>query len=151
LQKYSDDNEGITDFTISGVCNFGILVGFNQNVNLYGANGSVIYQFGGGDKGTSNGLNADPAEFEQAQAITVGSVQNPEEGPGSYTGILNIDKSVNVILHAVVAIGINVYSCGDNSILTINGNFMIECVAAGTGVAVQDINVGGTLIVNGNF
>jgi hypothetical protein len=105
LQKYSNDNGGTAIFTISGTVNFGILVGFNENVSLYGESGSLI-----------DLTDQDTPLYE----ILVGSTESQNN---TYTGNMYIDETVNVHLTgSSTGNGVFFNNIGQSSHVTINGN-----------------------------
>ncbi|GHU30711.1 hypothetical protein FACS1894166_00850 [Bacilli bacterium] len=129
------------DFVIDGIVNFGILVGFDENINLYGSGGSLM-----------NVVN----QTTNAYGIVVGSIS----GTGSsisYTGTMNIDNSVHCnISSSADAYGVYFYSINADSAQTINGVFTISSSsnssnAYACGVYFNSTAADSTQTINGVF
>jgi hypothetical protein len=133
LKKFSDDNDNATYFMIDGTINFGILVGFGEDVNLYGENGCLI-----------NLIN----QTDDTYGILVGST---DAGSDTYTGNMYIDDSVAAnISTSREAYGVYFGSDVAGS-ATINGNFSVS--SSGTvayGVYFNSV-VASSIAINGNF
>jgi hypothetical protein len=133
LSKFATDNNNATDFVIEGTINFGILVGFNENVNLYGENESLI------------NLTDQSATI---YGILVGSI---DSGQSTYTGNMHIDESVSTkIISWSVAYGVYFDSIVVGSV-TINGDFSVQGFATTYGVRFNSTAFGSTQNINGNF
>jgi hypothetical protein len=122
LKKYADDKGGITKFIISGTISFGLLIGFDQDVDLYGESESVCYI-------------SPVASLAFISALIVGSTNEEYaiNNDYSYSGTMNIHKSVNVVIMSVTFF--NAYSVycvyfnkiSSISIINISGNFSNQC------------------------
>jgi hypothetical protein len=148
LKKFSDDNNNATYFMIDGAINFGILVGFNENVNLYGGNGSLI-----------NLIN----QTQNTYGVLVGSANT---GSDTYTGNMYIDNSVTANISAPADSGVRFNPTAVNDFrnsafgvffgsstagaITIDGNFSVYSSSGSSGVYF-DSAVGGSMAINGNF
>jgi hypothetical protein len=135
LNKLAADNNNATDFIIDGSVDFGILVGFIENVNLYGENGSLINLTG---------------QTVNTWGILVGSTSS---GSDTYTGNMHIDKSVTANISS------NDNACGvyfeptATGSITINGNFSVfdpGSSGSASGVGFSS-TVSGSITINGNF
>jgi hypothetical protein len=138
LNKFSADNNNATEFHISGTVNFGILVGFNENVNLYGENGSLINLTG---------------QTGKTYGILVGST---ESGSDTYAGNIYIDKSISANIASSASGGFSsgvwIDSTASGS-TTINGSFSVSSSGNSSGaygVWIRSTTAGSTTI-NGNF
>jgi hypothetical protein len=133
LSKFAADNNNVDEFYISGTINFGILVGFNENINLYGEGGLINVVDGDTDK----------------YGIMVGST---DSGSDTYTGNMYIDESVTVKISSVAGVCYGVYIdsqiSGDT---TINGNFYVRGNYYTTGVKLGSTGTNSTQNINGNF
>ncbi|GHU30702.1 hypothetical protein FACS1894166_00820 [Bacilli bacterium] len=86
LSKFKEVEHITTDdFVIDGIVNFGILVGFDENINLYGSSGSL--------------MNITTTNVE-TYGIIVGSESPPEADHDSYTGKMYISHSVSCNISA---------------------------------------------------
>jgi hypothetical protein len=134
LNKFSAVNNNATDFMIKGSINFGILVGFSENVNLYGE-----------DDGLINLTNQD----EDAYGVLVGSTDAEQD---AYTGNMYIDGSVTAnISSSNDAYGVS-FSCVAAGSITVNGSFLITADAGDAyGVYFESTSVDSTQNINGNF
>ncbi|GHU30715.1 hypothetical protein FACS1894166_00860 [Bacilli bacterium] len=139
LAKFKVD-KGITDqvdFVIDGTIDFGILVGFDENIYLYGETDSLM------------DINVTTNAF----GIVVGSQIDPASTI-SYTGTMNIDNSVHCIIYSTVdAYGVYFHSnvVGDT---TINGVFTIS-FSSGSSADAYGVSffetVSGDTTINGVF
>jgi hypothetical protein len=118
LSEFSQENDGVTSFTIDGDIDVGFLVGFDMDVSLYGANGSSVDL-----SGTGCGCG-----------IVVGSQTQPTNS--TYSGDLYVDKTMtfNMTITTDGAItdkvdpgicGVLINKTEEGSKQTINGTFNI--------------------------
>jgi hypothetical protein len=136
LNKFSDDNGNATDFVIDGTINFGLLVGFNENVNLYGENGSLIDLTG---------------QTTDTYGILVGSI---EAGQDTYTGNMYIDSSVTANISSSTNTSGVYFDSTAAGTITVNGNFSLfasQPRSFDCGVYFDSVAVGSTQNINGNF
>ncbi|MDR0825683.1 MAG: hypothetical protein LBM72_00260, partial [Mycoplasmataceae bacterium] len=138
LSRYAaDHNIEYGNFTIKGIINFGILVGFDQSVRLYGE-----------ASGTIRLLEQTTTSF----GIVVGSETNPEGN--IYTGNMYIDNSLQCdISSSADAYGVYFNSTTASSTQTVNGTFTISSSKAyGSIFGVYfDSAAAGDIIINGIF
>jgi hypothetical protein len=153
LKKYADDNGGVTSFIISGIIDFGLLIDFNQNVELYGELEGVMEIT---DLTTTNVYSLIVGSTDENDAINNGY---------SYSGIMNIHNNVNCVIattnrgaNVAELVGIYFGKTSDKSIINIAGNFQIGLMQEKTyganvmisGVVVQN-EAGGNITISGNF
>jgi hypothetical protein len=134
LRKFSKDNGNATKFYISGTINFGILVGFDENVSLYGENGCLISLIN---------------QTEDTYGILVGSTV---AGSDTYTGNMYVDESISAnIVSSGYAYGVYFNSTTSGSIQNIDGNFSVSSEDFAFGVYFYSSAADSTQNVNGNF
>jgi hypothetical protein len=133
LNKFSDDNNNITDFIIDGTINFGILVGFNEDVSLYGENGSLINLTG---------------QTQDTYGILVGSTA---AGSDTCAGNMYIDESINAnIISSNIAYDVYFDSAVAGT-TTINGNFSLSSTQASATGVIFNKTTAGAITIDGNF
>ncbi|MDR0825788.1 MAG: hypothetical protein LBM72_00810, partial [Mycoplasmataceae bacterium] len=127
------------DFVIDGVVDFGVMIGFNESISLYGNTDSLIVS----NEAVDYGLG-----------ITVATTTE-SEAADTYTGDIYIDKTVSFqIFDAVYPIGVNIdSSIATSSEITVNGKFELTATSATSyAVGVEfDSDCSGKLIVDGAF
>jgi hypothetical protein len=131
------------DFIIDGTVNFGIMIGFDQNINL---------------SGTSNALLNCVATAHDAVGIVVGSTDNPTLGQDIYQGNMNIYPSVavNVVSSDITSL-VNVYgvlcsSTSPGSTQSVNGTFTLSAVSTNSSVYGVGFDIAdGSITIGGIF
>jgi hypothetical protein len=116
LESYAAD-KGIntSDFVINGEVDFGILVGFNESVNLFGYPQSLI----------SLGTKDNPLATN-VYGIIVGKTSAPTASEGVYHGEMHINSSVNVLANTTNFINGIYFGIVDGANITVDGIFTMN-------------------------
>jgi hypothetical protein len=148
----SDEGINTSDFIIEGEIDFGILVDFDEDMNLFGDSQSLI----------KLGDQANPLLYGECYGIIVGSVSRPVSSKCTYSGKMNIDNSVNVFINASSDFASGVYfEETDNANIVINGVFTVSNIlgqtygvcsnaSVATSVITSSVAVNGTFRINSN-
>jgi hypothetical protein len=145
LALYAQENNiSSTNYAISGTVDFGILIGFNQSISLYGIDDGKIEVI-------------DSTSIQHSCGILIGSV-NSSDVPtdNGYSGNLIIDHSLDISITNTstaanaISVGVEFYTISLGTNQLINGNFNIISDKEARGVYVNGDEFG-EITVNGNF
>jgi hypothetical protein len=147
LALYAQENKiSSTNYAISGTVDFGILIGFNQSISLYGIDDGKI--------------EVTDSTSTHSCGILIGSVNSSDvPADNGYSGNLIIDHSLDISITNTsanaISVGVEFYTISLGTNQLINGNFNISSAKEARGVDVNgdefgEITVNGNFIVTGN-